>query len=235
MNFPQTGDFIDIHVHEGKPSAGKFIIESLMAHEEKWPENIPGIAYTYGIHPWFLDEENHESQMERVRQSVEKHDIIAIGEAGFDKLRGPSTELQFRIFEEQVKISEQCKKPLIIHCVKAWDELLSVKKNLKPAMPWMIHGFRGSVQMASQLISKGMYLSVWFEYALRPESADLLKNMPRDRFFLETDGADVEIGDIYKKASADIDVSVEELKEQLLLNFIEFFDLSADFNHSGVK
>ena len=89
--------------------------------------------------------------------------------------------------------------------------------------------------MASQLISKGMYLSVWFEYALRPESADLLRNMPRDRFFLETDGADVEIGDIYKKASADIDVSVEELKEQLLLNFIKFFDLSADFNHPGVK
>jgi TatD DNase family protein len=124
---------------------------------------------------------------------------------------------------------------LIIHCVKAWDELLSVKKNLKPAMPWMIHGFRGSVQMAEQLISKGMYLSVWFEYALRPESADLLRNMPRDRFFLETDGADVEIKDIYKKVSSDLDVSVEELKEQLLLNFNKFFDLSAFFNHPGVK
>jgi TatD DNase family protein len=93
-------------------------------------------------------------------------------------------------------------------------------------MPWMIHGFRGSVQMASQLISKGMYLSVWFEYALRSESADLMRNMPRDRFFLETDGADVDIRDIYKKVSADIAVTVEELKEQLHLNFINFFDLN---------
>ncbi len=229
MNLPQAGDFIDIHVHEGKPSAGKFIIESLMAHEEKWPENISGIAYTYGIHPWFLDEKNCENQLKKVMHSVDNHNIIAIGEGGFDKLRGPSTELQLRIFEEQVKISELYGKPLIIHCVKAWDELLLAKKNLKPSMPWMIHGFRGSVQMANQLISKGMYLSIWFEFALRPESADLLRQIPRDRFFLETDGADVDIRDIYKKVSLDIDVTVEDLKEQLHLNFINFFDLSARF------
>jgi hypothetical protein len=68
MNLPQAGDFIDIHVHEGKPSKGKFIIESLMAHEEKWPEKIAGISYTYGIHPCFLNEGNSYQHLTKVSQ-----------------------------------------------------------------------------------------------------------------------------------------------------------------------
>ena len=89
---------------------------------------------------------------------------IAIGEAGFDKLRGPSPELQRKVFEEQVAISEELKKPVVIHCVRAWDELLAVHKKLKPKMPWLIHGFRGNTELAAQLLSKGMYLSFWFDF-----------------------------------------------------------------------
>ena len=46
MNLPESGDYIDMHTHGGKPSAGVFIIESLMAHEEKLPGNFSGVAYT---------------------------------------------------------------------------------------------------------------------------------------------------------------------------------------------
>ena len=106
MNLPGQGDYIDIHVHDGKPSAGTFILESLMAHEEKMPENINGIAYTYGIHPWFLNESNYLQQIRSVENIAKFPGIAAIGEAGFDKLRGPSPELQARVFEEQVRISE---------------------------------------------------------------------------------------------------------------------------------
>ncbi len=120
-------------------------------------------------------------------------------------------------------ISESLSKPLIIHCVRAWDELLSVHKILKPAMPWMIHGFRGSVKLAEQLLSKGMYLSVWFDFVLRQESSDLLRTLPYNKVFLETDGADVDIRDIYKKVSDDRKISVEELKEIIRSNFNEFF------------
>jgi TatD DNase family protein len=90
-------------------------------------------------------------------------------------------------------------------------------------MPWMIHGFRGSVELAAQLISKGMYLSFWFDFVLRPESSGLIKSMPLDRIFLETDGAVVNIRDIYKKAANDLNLSVEELKAKILSNFFVFF------------
>jgi TatD DNase family protein len=225
MNSPLAGDYIDIHVHGGRPARGIFILESLMAHEERSADNLSGVAYTYGIHPWFLNENNYREQMTSVENNVGNSAIIAIGEAGFDKLRGPSPELQRKVFEEQVIISETQLKPLIIHCVRAWDELLLVHKKLRPRMRWMVHGFRGSVELAKQLISKGMYLSVWFDFVLRQESSNLMRSLPQDRFFLETDGADVDIRDIYKKVSIDLGVNEGELKAIIHSNFYTFFKI----------
>jgi TatD DNase family protein len=223
MHFPQAGDYIDIHVHDGKPSPGIFILESLMAHEGKIPDALNGVSYTYGIHPWFLNEENHQQLLLSVEKTVFHPEVIAVGEAGFDRLRGPSVELQRKVFEEQVIISEEIRKPVIIHCVRAWDELLAAKKKLKPRMPWLIHGFRGNPELAGQLLSKGMYLSFWFEFVLRPESGNLLRNMPNDRIFLETDGADVDIRAIYHKVASDRSQNIDELKSDILNNYKAFF------------
>jgi len=219
MYLPQPGDYIDIHVHGGSPASGIFILESLMAHEEKLPVDVSGVAYTYGIHPWFLNEENHKQLISSVENAVIQPEIIAIGEAGFDRLRGPSPELQRRVFEEQIIISEKILKPVVIHCVRAWDELLAVHKKLRPKMPWLIHGFRGNVELADQLLTKGMFLSIWFEFVLRPESRNLLRHLSADRIFLETDGADVDIRSIYNKVSTDLNISVDELKSIILKNF----------------
>lgn len=224
MNLPLAGDYIDMHTHNGKPSIGVFIIESLMAHEEKLPGNDAGISYTFGIHPWFLNENNHIRLISSVENSINHPNVLAVGEAGFDKLRGPSPDLQRKVFLEQVAIAEIIEKPVIIHCVKAWDELLSVQKKFRPKTTWMIHGFRGSVELAGQLISKGFYLSIWFDFAIRPESATLLKSLPKERIFLETDGADIDIRDIYNKVSGDLGITVDELKSLMLNNFKEFFN-----------
>lgn len=224
MNQPQPGDYIDIHVHDGKPAPGKFILESLMAHEGKMPGDSQGIAYSFGIHPWFLSENNQEQQLALVNEVAHEPLIIGIGEAGFDKLKGPSIGLQRRVFEAQVEISETKRKPLIIHCVRSWDELLSSHKNMKPEMPWLIHGFRGKIQLAEQLISKGFFLSIWFEFAIRPESSDLIKYLFPGRIFLETDGANIDIRDIYNKVSSDLSVPVEELKSVIFENFNSLFN-----------
>jgi Mg-dependent DNase len=227
MHQPLPEDYIDIHVHGGKPTPGIFILENLMAHEEKLPADNPGVAYTFGIHPWFLNEDNHDKYILSVDEIVRLPSIIAVGEAGFDRLRGPSAGLQRQTFEEQVMISEEIKKPVIIHCVRGWDELLSVQKRLRPKMPWLVHGFRGNPELAGQLLSKGMYLSFWFEFVLRPESAALLRALPLERIFLETDGADVDIKHIYDKVAADLGMSVDELKAIILKNYNAFFNHKA--------
>jgi TatD DNase family protein len=223
MNLPQPGDYIDIHVHGGTPVSGIFLLESLMAHEEKKPSEVPGVAYTYGVHPWFLNEGNYAQQLNSVRQMANLSDVIAIGEAGFDRIKGPTPDLQRKAFSEQIIISEEFKKPVVIHCVRAWDELLAAHKKLKPKMQWLVHGFRGNAVLATQLLAKGMYLSFWFNFVISPESGKLLKQLPADRIFLETDGADIDIRNIYEKVAVDLDLPVEELKSVILNNFNTFF------------
>lgn len=223
MNFPDPGDYIDIHNHGATPATGIFTVETLMAHEEREPQNIKAITYTFGIHPWHLDKKNHDQLIARVKEIAGNPDVAAIGEAGFDKIKGPSSELQQKTFEEQVVIAEELRKPVVIHCVRAWDELLKVHKKLKPKMPWLVHGFRGKPDLAQQLVSKGMYLSFWFDFVMRPESVPLLKSVPKERIFLETDGADIDIRDIYNKVSGALGIEIDLLKDQVQKNFIDFF------------
>jgi len=225
LNLPQPGEYIDIHTHNSDSSNGIYAVENIMAHEGRDPKTISAGAFTAGIHPWHLNENNREKLLEFIRNIAGNPNLIAFGEAGFDKLRGPSIDLQRSAFAEQVKIAGENGKPLIIHCVRAWDELLAAHKNMKPLTPWLVHGFRGKKELALQLIKRGMYLSFWFDFVMRPESEELLRFVPKGRIFLETDGADVDIREIYKKASNDLMLSVDDLKNIILDNFNTLFRL----------
>ena len=226
MNLPGSEDYIDIHTHDEAASGpGIFSVISLMAHEPERPEDITSIAYTFGIHPWFLTESTYKHQVEAVIEVAGNSTVIAIGEAGFDRLKGPSPDLQRIAFEEQVTIAGEHNKPVVIHCVKAWEELFRAHKRLKPSLPWLVHGFRGNKDLAAQLISKNMFLSFWFNFIIRPEAAKLIKNLPSERIFLETDGSGVDIKDIYSKVSADLEMTVEKLKGIIYNNFNEFFNI----------
>lgn len=223
MILPGPGDYIDIHTHGAMPDNDVFIVENLMAHENILPQTIARTVFTAGIHPWHLNEANHDKLISFVRTAAVSDNVIAVGEAGFDKLRGATMELQKKAFEEQLMIAEETGKPLVIHCVKAWDELLSAHRRLKASTPWLVHGFRGKRELAIQLLSRGMYISFWFSFALREESSELIRSLPAGRIFLETDGADADIRDIYAKVAIDLNVPVDELKRRLFLNFMELF------------
>jgi TatD DNase family protein len=94
---------------------------------------------------------------------------------------------------------------------------------MRPHLPWLVHGFRGNSEMAMQLISRGMYLSFWFSFVMRPESAVLLKAMPANRIFLETDGAETDIRDLYRKAAGDLGLPEEELRLVIQENYRKLF------------
>jgi TatD DNase family protein len=102
MNLPEPGDYIDIHTHGARPQEGVFSVENLMAHQDLQPERVKGMAFTAGIHPWHLTESNQIQLTDYVKKIARNPDLVAVGEAGFDKLRGPSIDLQRKVFEEQV-------------------------------------------------------------------------------------------------------------------------------------
>ncbi len=223
MHYPRHGDYIDIHNHDSIPVKDVFILDNLMAHEGKLPAHENGMNYSLGIHPWFLNESNKVGLLEYVRKNASDSSITAIGEAGFDKLKGPSMDLQRSVFEQQAALSEELGKPLVIHCVKAWDELVASHKKLRPRMPWLVHGFRGKTELAMQLISRNMFISFWFDFVIRSEAAALIRSLPADRIFLETDGSGADIKAIYRKVADDLGITVNVLKDLILNNYSVFF------------
>ena len=154
MSIPLPGDYIDIHTHGAEPVPGIFSVENLMPHETRAPSGIKGLAFTFGIHPWYVNEVNHISLIKTVKEIAGNPFLSAIGEAGFDKLRGPSSDLQKIVFEEQASIAEINKKPLIIHCVRAWDELIASHKILKPTDALVDTWFQGESAAGRTAVGK---------------------------------------------------------------------------------
>ncbi len=224
MKGPGKYDFINIHDHGADTVEGVFTIENIMVHENRYPEKLDGIAYSCGVHPWNIDDKDWEEQVKKIREYASYVNVIALGEAGYDKIRGNDMALQEKVFTGHIKLSEELRRPLIIHCVRAWDELLKSHKQFKPQMRWIIHGFRGKPELAAQLLDKGFYLSPWVEWAVRPVSAETLKSIPPDRLFLETDGFDIGIEPVYRVVAEHIGMEPDKLKKQIRENFYSVFN-----------
>ena len=177
-----------------------------------------GLFRSVGIHPWELTEHNAGQLLDYLKQQLRKKQFVAVGEAGLDKLAVASMELQLTVFKAQVRLSEEYGLPLIIHCVKAMDELLAVKKEFRPQQAWIWHGFRGKTEQAVQLLKKGFYLSLGIRY-----NEDSLRVIPLDRLFLETDDSETDICQVYERAARTLGISVIKLTEQIQHNIKKVF------------
>jgi len=162
--------------------------------------------FTCGVHPWYS--EDAEPQLKFLNEIAGDSRIVAIGEAGLDKLKGPSLDIQQQVFEQQIELSEKLQKPLIVHCVKAWDELFALQKKYKPKQPWIIHGYRGKPEMTQQLLKHDFMFAIGDKY-----NEEALKLIPLNKLFLETDESDMSIEDVYKSVAETLEISVETLAE----------------------
>jgi TatD DNase family protein len=186
-------------------------------------QNRPEIAiksnpfYSVGVHPWYIDSTDPETinrLFTKASQLALLPEVVAIGETGLDKNTVKSSDdyfLQQELFISHARLSEEVKKPLIIHCVKAWNDLLHIRQSIQPAMPWIIHGFRGKRMLATQLLNSVFYLSFAIHYNI-----DSLKTAwTRRRLLLETDDKDIDISNLYQQAASDLDVSKQELAQAI--------------------
>ena len=131
---------------------------------------------------------------------------------------------QEEILDVQVGLAEELRKPLIIHCVKAYSELIAVKKRTGSSVPWIIHGYNNNEQILRQLLDHGFYISVGAALLNSHSNAfQLLRVIPLGALFLENDDKEVEIHVIYKAASAILGIEVEALKEMMRMNYNQVF------------
>ena len=187
------------------------------------PEEGQKVFYSAGIHPMRLERVD-EDALACIEDTIQLDKVIAIGECGLDRRSPFSIEEQGKILEAQVALAEKYRKPLIIHCVKAYSELIAIRGKMKSTVPWIIHGFNNNEQILQQLLIHGFYISVGAALLnSRSNAFHLIRRVPVDRLFLENDDKEVEISVIYKAASGILGLDVEELKRAMLENYKKVF------------
>ena len=186
-------------------------------------EEIDVPYFSTGIHPWYIDEEKVGEHLAIIEQRLQLSNCFALGECGLDKRIEIPLEVQISIFEKQLALAKQYQKPVILHLVAAFQELIEIKNRLQPGLPMIIHGFSKNAQVAKQLLDNGFYLS-FGKYLLRnPELSEVLAMVPEDRFFLETDTIEEGIEQVYAKAALARNMDIAALQNTISTNFKTVF------------
>jgi len=210
--------FINIHTHKQIYDAK---VELVSLHPESSEKSK---LYSYGLHPWHLRKDEVAWQIEQLNRISGEKNCLAIGECGLDKVCGVDFNLQTEVFEEQIKLANAIQKPLIVHCVKAFNELINCLNMNDNKVPVIIHGFNNNENIANMLSDQGYYFS--FGKALLSydsNASKVIKKTGRKHFFLETDDSELSIKYVYKKASELLGVDEEIVKEQIKFNFETIF------------
>jgi TatD DNase family protein len=215
---------IDIHRHSAHAGAADRVVRNLFHHQTQ--EMAPGYHYSLGLHPWHVSQESMDADIELIQTYASHNQIIAIGEAGLDKAIDTSLEIQRKAFERQIQIALEVDKPMIIHCVRAYNEIMEYKIKSKQCKDWIIHWFNASLEVGENLIRNGFYLS--FGHMLFNERSKAFKafcHLPAEKIFLETDDAEYTIIDIYARASLLRNIPIPEMEAQINRNFITLFKM----------
>lgn len=208
--------FINIHTHN---AATGFAVKNYYSHFAA----IPSTDYfSAGLHPWYIAETTWQQEFTALTAVCGQRNMLAIGECGLDKVCSTDFALQQTVFAAQVQLANTINKPLIIHCVKAYDEVQHILQQQQHKVPVIFHGFNKSRELALQLLSKGYYLS--FGKALQqPQLQTVLAALPVEKIFLETDDAGISIETVYNAAASILQIDINALSLQLQKNAAQVF------------
>ena len=194
-----------------------------VVNQYPWEFDTSIPSYSIGIHPWYIDENRLETDLKIIKQKLQLNECLALGECGLDKRIEIPLDLQISVFKQQLEIVMQTNKPIVLHCVAAYDEVIAIKKEMKITNPMIIHGFSKNEQVAQSLLKNGFYLS-FGKYLLRnPDLEKVFTFAPENQILLETDTIEESIYQVYEKAALIKGISVEEMKTIVFTNFSTIF------------
>ncbi len=172
---------------------------------------------TVGIHPWYA----LEPDLSAVESLVT--DVDAIGEIGLDFVCDTPREVQIAIFRAQLSLAERHEKAVVLHCVKAFEEVMKIlsKFHLKAVI---FHGFIGSKEQAQRAVHQGYYLSFGERTFCSPKTIEAMLSTPLSRLFIETDESATPIEEIYARIAELRGISIAKLDKATEENFNRIFN-----------
>ena len=138
--------FFDFHHH--------FLGRECGIYNLDFTEEIPENYFSVGLHPNKIDE-NYKQNLDKIKEISQHPNCLAIGECGLDGLVSADESLQEQVFEQQILWANEIQKPVIVHCVRRFSQLLRFQKIAK--VPLIVHGFNKKKETTEELLGKGFY------------------------------------------------------------------------------
>lgn len=204
--------FVDIHTHR------QYIEDNVVAIVNADEQQLHCPLFSVGIHPWRTLSNYSFDIVERIAPLA-----TAIGECGFDTIKGASMINQRFLFSQHIYLSQRLSKPLIIHCVRAYGELFNNIRQYCQSVPWLIHGCYASPEWIRSVLRYNVYFSLGPTQLSLPKAQQILETIPLNRLFLETDDSQFDIIQVYSQVAHLLNVSSESFQEQLYQNFQRFY------------
>ncbi len=211
--------FLDVHTHNPLGDPDILAIEN---RHNGFGEPVGSRYVSAGLHPWYVRPETLSDDLDLLRRYAARREVLAIGECGLDKLTETDWDTQCSAFEQQIALAGELGKPLVIHCVKAFQECLQFLK--KTRVPVIFHGINNRLSVIQPVIDAGYFLS-FGKALLHPNAAiiEAFRAVPPDQLLLETDDTGGDIREIYKTASQLRNIPEKEIALQLEMNFGNVF------------
>lgn len=207
--------FIDIHTHSQSKSSGIRVASFFLGDNIEEAED----PICVGLHPWHTDGSGSDLESQ-FTPYLER--MVALGEIGLDRSIQVPIKKQAELFVAQLKIAQRHHLPVVIHCVKAYSDILAVMPAYKE-LTYIFHGFYANEQILKSLLPYNSYFSMGIRELQRPKGAALIRSIPINRLFLETDESRTAIEDVYNTASEATGIDITELREQLYNNYTHLF------------
>lgn len=212
--------YFNLHTHQFTNQAD--VLELVNQYPQEFDASLP--FYSIGIHPLYINENRLEDDFKVVDEKLALPECLALGECGLDKRSETPFEVQQLVFEKQLALAQKHQKPVVIHCVAAFQEVIETKKRLKITVPMIIHGFSKKVELAKQLIDNGFFVSFGKNLLRNPELELVFKSIPNDKFLLETDMVEEGIQEVYALAAKYKELELGELQEIVNNNYKTVFE-----------
>ncbi|KAG0496748.1 hypothetical protein HPP92_001439 [Vanilla planifolia] len=158
-------------------------------------EQHSSVIPCFGLHPWYVMERS-PLWLQSMKVLFATIPFAAVGEIGLDKgSHGKNIDFseQVDVFQQQLLLAKELERPVSIHCVRAFGEILQIIQCNGPFTSGVIlHSFMGSAEMVPEFIKLGCYFSFFgFLTSMKSNKAKkMLKSVPIDRILFESDAPD---------------------------------------------
>ena len=145
------------------------------------------ISATAGLHPHEAAQWNDETGR-WLAAALQDPRVVAVGETGLDYHYDHAPRpVQRAVFERQLELAAQARRPAVIHARDADDDVAAVLRQF-PGVTAILHSFAGGPGLLRAALDGGHYVSFSGMVTFRSWSRDdAIRLVPADRLLVETD------------------------------------------------